>query len=268
MQPPLNPLVFPDINPVALQLGSFAIRWYALAYIMGVLLGWAYALHLARKEPERIAPVHYDNVVSWIILGILLGGRLGYVLFYNLPQYLAHPLEILMVWHGGMAFHGGLSGVILATWLYCRRHRLRYLAFMDIIACVTPIGLFFGRIANFINGELVGRVTDSPLGMIFPHGGPLPRHPSQLYQAGLEGVVLFGILNLCVRIPRLRQREGFLCGVFLFGYGVLRSIGELFREPDQQLGFLAGGLSMGQWLCVPMLLAGLFLMCRKHAATA
>lgn len=259
---------FPDINPVALQIGPLSIRWYALAYITGVVLGWRHALTLAKRNPAKRnpkgpSPAQYDAVVSWIILGILLGGRIGYILFYNLDHYLANPIEIFMLWRGGMAFHGGLLGVITATWIFCRKEKIRYFAFTDILACVVPIGLFFGRIANFINGELFGRVTDSPLGMIFPHGGPLPRHPSQLYQAGMEGIALFTILNILAYTGNLQKREGFLSGMFLLLYAIFRSIGELFREPDAQIGFLFGGITMGQLLSFPMILFGLLLIVRS-----
>jgi phosphatidylglycerol:prolipoprotein diacylglycerol transferase len=251
---------FPSIDPVALQLGPLAIRWYALAYIAGVLLGWAMAARLAAKSPHGVKPKHIEDSLSWIILGIVLGGRIGYVLFYNLDFYLQHPVDALMLWHGGMAFHGGLLGVILATYLFCRRAKISYFAFTDIIACVVPIGLFFGRIANFINGELYGRTTDAPWGMVFPHGGDTPRHPSQLYQASMEGVLLFIIMAVLVRQPKIMARRGALSGFFLLFYGVFRAIGETFREPDAQIGFLAGGITMGQLLCIPMIVFGIYLI--------
>ncbi|MBI3418525.1 MAG: prolipoprotein diacylglyceryl transferase [Proteobacteria bacterium] len=185
---------FPHLDPVALQIGPLAIRWYALAYIAGVILGWLYAKHLAKANPRGPAPDLYTEVLSWLVFGILIGGRLGYVLFYNGPYYLQHPLEALEIWHGGMSFHGGALGVIGSCWFFCKRHKISYLAFMDIVVCVVPIGLFFGRLANFVNGELFGRASDVPWAMVFPHGGPLPRHPSQLYEAGLEGLLLLAIL--------------------------------------------------------------------------
>jgi phosphatidylglycerol:prolipoprotein diacylglycerol transferase len=208
-----------------------------------------------------------DDYVTWVTLGIILGGRLGYVLFYKPGYYLHHPLEALMVWQGGMAFHGGALGVIIATWWFCRREKLDWVAFADRVVVVVPIGIFFGRLANFINGELWGRAADVPWAMVFP-GDPqqLPRHPSQLYQAGLEGLALFLLLITLCAIPRLRARTGFLSGAFLAGYGVARLAGEIFREPDAHLGFLVGGATMGQLLSVPMVLAGAWLMWRPRRA--
>jgi phosphatidylglycerol:prolipoprotein diacylglycerol transferase len=259
-------LTFPNIDPVALQLGPLAIRWYALAYIAGVVLGWAYAMHLAKRSLTGITPKMVEDSITWLILGIILGGRIGYVLFYNLEFYAANPLDIFMLWHGGMAFHGGALGVIIACWLFTKKHKVSFLAFTDIIVCTVPIGLFFGRIANFVNGELFGRVTDSSLGMVFPHGGPEPRHPSQLYEAGLEGIVLLIILAVMIRTPSIAIRRGFVSGAFLLFYGLFRGFVEFFREPDPQLGFLFGGTTMGQLLCIPMMAFGLFLMLRakKH----
>jgi phosphatidylglycerol:prolipoprotein diacylglycerol transferase len=259
-------MVFPNIDPVALHLGPLAIRWYALAYIAGVLLGWRYALYLAKKNPNGPAPDLYTEVLSWAVFGILLGGRLGYVLFYNGAYYMQHPLEALMLWKGGMSFHGGALGVIVACWFFSRVHKISYLAFMDVVVCAVPIGLFFGRLANFVNGELFGRATTAPWGIVFPNGGPEPRHPSQLYEAGLEGLVLFIILGVMAHIKPLRDRQGLISGAFLLGYAAFRAFIECFREPDAQLGFLAGGLTMGQILCIPMGAFGLFLMIRARKA--
>ncbi|NDE90663.1 MAG: prolipoprotein diacylglyceryl transferase [Alphaproteobacteria bacterium] len=261
-------LHFPNIDPVALHLGPVAIRWYALAYIAGVVLGLQYAKHLARRyitaSATGITPAHFTDFISWVILGILLGGRLGYVLFYNSDFYLQHPLDALMIWHGGMSFHGGLLGVILSSFLFCRHHKLRFLSFTDIMACVAPIGLFFGRLANFINGELYGRTSDASWAMIFPRGGDEPRHPSQLYEAGLEGIALFILLAVLASRKTLREREGFLSGMFLILYGLFRSFCEFFREPDIQLGFLAGGTTMGQLLCIPMIAFGGWLVWKSR----
>lgn len=256
-------MLFPEIDPVALQIGPFAIRWYALAYIAGIVLGWLYVrfLHRRRAVPG-LSEKKLEDLITWAVIGIIAGGRLGYVLFYNPAYYLEHPLEALKIWEGGMSFHGGLAGVLIAFALFARRARVAYLPLMDVIAAATPIGLFFGRIANFINGELFGRVTDSPLGMVFPHGGPQPRHPSQLYEAALEGLLLFALLFALVRFTRIRDYPGALGGVFLSGYALSRGTVEFFREPDAQLGFLAGGLTMGQILCLPMLAAGIFLIIR------
>jgi phosphatidylglycerol:prolipoprotein diacylglycerol transferase len=209
-----------------------------------------------------------DDFVTWATLGVILGGRLGYVLFYRPGYYVTAPHEILFVWQGGMAFHGGMLGVILAALWFCRSQRLDPLAFGDRVAPAVPVGLFFGRLANFINGELWGRPAEVPWAMVFPSGGDVPRHPSQLYQAALEGVLLFALLQALLRIPALRARRGFLTGAFLAGYGVARSIGELFREPDAHLGYLLGPVTMGMVLSAPMIAAGAWLMTRRTAPRA
>ncbi|EFH09726.1 prolipoprotein diacylglyceryl transferase [Pseudoroseomonas cervicalis] len=251
---------FPAIDPVLVEIGPFAIRWYALAYIAGILIGWRLMRRLAALPPVAASAEQVDDFVTWAVLGVILGGRLGYVLFYQPDHYLSAPWEALYVWKGGMSFHGGAAGVILAVILFCRRQGLSILRFGDRLTAVVPVGLFFGRLANFINGELWGRVTDVPWAMVFPHGGPEPRHPSQIYQAALEGLCLFLLLQVLVRIPRIREREGFIAGAFLAGYGVARMIGEMFRQPDAQLGFLWGGATMGQLLSIPMVLVGVALM--------
>ena len=256
------PLVFPNIDPVLIQIGPFGIRWYALAYIAGIVIGWWWCKRLLAKPPHVMSREAFDDFVLWATLGIVLGGRLGYVLFYRPDFYVEHPLEALKVWQGGMSFHGGMLGTTLALVLFARLRRVKLLALSDVVACGVPFGLFFGRIANFINGELWGRVTDVPWGMIFPTGGPLPRHPSQLYQAGLEGVVLFLLLFVIERAGA-RRRPGLVTGVFLIGYGCARSLGELFRQPDSFIGvggFLPGGLTMGELLSAPMILAGILLV--------
>jgi len=262
-------LAYPHIDPVALHLGPLSVRWYALAYIAGLLLGWRYAAYWAKTNAFRPTPEDFENFLTWAVLGVVLGGRLGYVLFYQPRFYFSHPLEILMVWHGGMSFHGGCLGVMAAIAGFSLRHKIKALALGDLVAAAAPIGLFFGRIANFINGELYGRVTDVPWAMVFPNGGPEPRHPSQLYQATLEGLVLFIALYFLVRNDKLRARHGFISGAFLVGYGCARMIGEVFREPDAFLGFI-GPFTMGQLLSVPMILIGLFLMLRAkdNAAAA
>ncbi|HYD30681.1 MAG TPA: prolipoprotein diacylglyceryl transferase [Azospirillaceae bacterium] len=260
-------LAFPAIDPVALELGPLVIRWYALAYLAGFILGWRYCLYLATLDPGRPEPQDYDDFLTWAVLGTVLGGRLGYVLFYNSPYYLQNPLDALAVWHGGMSFHGGMLGVILAAWLFTKRRGLHPLTFGDRIAPAAPIGLFFGRLANFINGELFGRpAPDVAWAVVFPRGGDTPRHPSQLYEAALEGLVLFVVMALLVRLPGVRQRRGFLIGVFLVGYGLSRIIVEFFREPDAQLGFLYAGATMGQLLSLPMVLIGLWLIARARPA--
>jgi len=257
-------LTYPDIDPVALHLGPLSIRWYALAYIAGLLLGWAYATYWANKNRWRPNAADFENFLTWAIFGVVLGGRLGYVLFYQPGYYFTHPLEILMVWHGGMSFHGGALGVIAAVIAFAWRNKINALALGDVVAAAAPIGLFFGRIANFINGELWGRVADPntvPWAMVFPHGGPEPRHPSQLYQAGMEGLILFLLLYLLLRSEKLRARHGFVGGAFLVGYGCARIVGEFFREPDAFLGFI-GPFTMGQILSAPMILVGIYLMVR------
>jgi len=261
-------IAFPMIDPVLVEIGPFAIRWYALAYIAGILLGWRLARVLVQRPPAVATTEQVDDFVTWVTLGIILGGRLGYVLFYRPGYYVTAPWEALYVWQGGMSFHGGALGVIIAIFLFARRNGLDVLAFGDRVACVVPIGIFFGRCANFINGELWGRVTDVPWAMVFPTGGPEPRHPSQLYQAFLEGVCLFALLMLLARSERIRARPGILCGTFLAGYGVARIIGEVFRQPDAHLGFLLAGATMGQMLSVPMILVGGWLILRakeRHA---
>lgn len=252
---------YPDIDPVLVQIGPLAIRWYSLSYLAGVMLGWWYLLKLDSGTPPLMNQKTRDDIMLWAILGIVLGGRLGYVLFYNLPYYLESPLDAFKVWQGGMSFHGGMAGLITAFYIMCRRAEVNYWELMDRVACVAPIGLCLGRIANFINGELYGRATDVPWAMIFPRDGDaIPRHPSQLYQAALEGLSLFIILNLIFHFTKIRDYKGATCGLFLIGYAFFRSFAELFREPDVQLGFIVGQVTMGQILCIPMALAGIALI--------
>ncbi len=259
-------IAFPALDSVAVRIGPLAIRWYALSYIAGLVIGWLYCRWLTRRPPQTLTTVQIDDFLLWATLGVVLGGRLGYIIFYNPIYFLQHPLQMLTVWHGGMSFHGGLIGVILAMILFTRNRGLPFFALADIVACATPIGLFLGRLANFVNGELFGRPTDLPWGMVFPNGGPLPRHPSQLYEAFLEGIVLFAVLFALARFTAAKARLGVLSGAFLVGYGVCRIIAELFREPDPQLGFLFGGATMGQLLSVPMLILGaLFILWAKPA---
>ena len=261
-------LIFPGFDPVLVQVGPLAIRWYALAYIGSLVLGWRVMRRLVRLSPAVATEVQTDDFLTWATLGVVLGGRLGYVLFYQPLHYLHDPLGAFAVWQGGMSFHGGTLGVVVALVLYCRRHGIPLLGFADRIAVVTPIGLGLGRIANFINGELWGREAPEwlPWAMIFPNAGPEPRHPSQLYQAGMEGALLLLVLALLCRSPAIRARFGVLTGVFLVGYAIARIIGELFREPDAFLGFLAAGATMGQLLSLPMIAAGLWLILRARPA--
>ncbi|HEV2162847.1 MAG TPA: prolipoprotein diacylglyceryl transferase [Stellaceae bacterium] len=252
---------FPPLNPIALSLGPFVVRWYALAYIAGLVIGWRYCMWIASQPPRVARREDIDDFLVWATLGVIIGGRTGYVLFYRPEFYFANPNEILKLWHGGMSFHGGALGVLVAIWLFVRQRKLKFLAFADIIAPAVPMGLFFGRIANFINDELWGRVTDVPWAMVFPSDPDhLPRHPSQLYEATLEGLVLFLILFFVMRRTDARQRPGTLAGTFLIGYGVARIIGECFRQPDANLNFIFWDVTMGQILSVPVLILGIWLL--------
>ena len=259
-------LQYPSFDPIAVEIGPVVIRWYALAYVASLLLGWQLMRLLARRGITRMRQVDVDDFLIWATIGVVLGGRLGYVLFYNPGYYLENPLDALATWRGGMSFHGGLLGVIVATVWFARRRKLSLFDVADPLAVTVPIGLFLGRISNFINGELYGRVSDVPWAMVFPFGGAEPRHPSQLYQAGLEGLVLFVVLMWLALGTDAAKRRGLLSGVFLTGYAIARIIAELFREPDAHIGFLAGGATMGQLLSVPMLIAGLWLMARARRA--
>ncbi|MEP9366518.1 prolipoprotein diacylglyceryl transferase [Xanthobacter sp. VNH20] len=252
---------FPALDPVLIEIGPLAIRWYALAYIAGLLIGWQLARWLVTRNAlwggrPPMKPVDLDDALFWATFGVIFGGRIGYVLFYNLPYFLAHPAEIVMVWKGGMSFHGGLAGTILALVLFARSRRIPVPSLLDVAGVVAPIGLFFGRIANFINGELWGRPSDASWAVIFPTGGNVPRHPSQLYEAAMEGVVLFLVMLLVVRLGGLR-RPGLAAGIFGIGYGLGRITGEFFREPDPQVGYLAYGTTMGMILSLPVVIAGL-----------
>ena len=269
-------IVLPVFNSIAIEIGPIAIRWYALSYIAGIVLGWIYARALLKKErlwggPAPITLLQLDDFILWVTVGIILGGRTGYVLFYNLPFFLSHPGEIFELWKGGMSFHGGFLGCVAAVILFSRKNNISILSLGDITTAVGPIGVFLGRIANFINGELWGRPADPnlPWAMVFPTGGPLPRHPSQLYEAGLEGILLFALLAVMVRMGALK-RPGLILGSFITYYGFARIIGEQFREPDPQLGFLWGGLTMGMLLSVPMIFAGAIIIItawRREART-
>ena len=257
---PFFVIPFPAFDPILVSIGPFAIRWYALAYITGIILGWIYARAIIRREkwwggPAPMTTLDFDDFILWVTLGIILGGRTGYVLFYNFHFFMQHPAEIVELWKGGMSFHGGFLGCVAAVLLFGWKRDIPVLSLGDVTCAVGPIGLFLGRIANFINGELWGRPTDVPWAMVFPGGGPLPRHPSQLYEASMEGVVLFVILALMVRTGALK-RPGLILGSFAVLYAVARIIGENFREPDVQVGFLWGGLTMGMLLSIPLMAAG------------
>jgi phosphatidylglycerol---prolipoprotein diacylglyceryl transferase len=261
---PLLVLPFPALNPILIEIGPFAIRWYALAYIAGILLGWLYARALVRSEglwggKAPLSTLDLDDFILWVALGVILGGRIVYVLFYKPLYFVENPWEIVQLWHGGMSFHGGFTGCIVAVILFARSRRIPVLSLGDVTCAVGPIGLFLGRIANFVNGELWGRTSDVPWAMVFPKGGEFPRHPSQLYEATLEGLLLFTVLAVVTRAGGLR-RPGLVTGTFALGYGVLRCVGELFREPDKEPGFLWGGLTMGMLLSVPMMVFGVALI--------
>ncbi len=258
---PILVLPFPSIDPVLVSVGPFVVRWYALAYIFGILLGWLYARALIRNEkfwggPAPMTPSDYDDFILWVTIGIILGGRTGYVLFYNPAYFFSHPLDMLELWKGGMSFHGGFAGCVIAVVLFGWRRGIPILSLGDVTCAGGPIGLFLGRLANFINGELWGRASDAPWAMVFPGAGPMPRHPSQLYEATLEGIMLFGLLAFLVRGGALK-RPGLVVGVFMIGYGTARIVSEFFREPDVQLGYLWGGLTMGMLLSVPLIVVGL-----------
>jgi len=251
-------LVHPQFDPIAVQLGPISVRWYGLMYLLGFAAGLLLGRLRIRTRPELGWTVRdLDDLLFYCVIGVVLGGRLGYVLFYKLSEYMSDPIRILYVWEGGMSFHGGFLGVILAMLWFAHRSRRSWLQVTDFLAPLTPLGLGFGRIWNFINAELWGRPSDVPWAMIFPNVDPQPRHPSQLYEAGLEGLVLFIILWVYARKPR---PAGAVSGVFLVGYGTLRFLVEFTREPDNFLGLLSLGLSMGQWLSLPMIVAGIGLL--------
>ena len=271
----MSAFVFPEIDPIAIQLGPFAVRWYGLAYFAGILIGWWYARRLVQDDRlwgDRSAPMQaadIDDFLIWLVIGIVLGGRMGYALFYQPSHYLDDPLGFLRLWEGGMSFHGGLLGTILAMAIFARRRGIPMLSLFDVAAASVTFGLFFGRLANFINGELWGRPTDLPWGVIFCNAsieaanggvcpaGQEPRHPSQLYEAALEGIVLFAVLRILTHRFESLGRPGLTGGTFVAGYGISRIAIEFFREPDAQLGTIAGFLTMGMVLSVPMVLIGL-----------
>lgn len=259
-------LLQPMIDPVALHIGPLSIRWYGLMYLLGFASAYALGrLRIKRNKDGAIQMSMFDDLLFFVVLGVILGGRIGYILFYKASYYFAHPLEILAVWHGGMSFHGGFLGVLIAVWWVARKYRLRWLQVTDFVAPLIPLGLAFGRLGNFINGELWGRVAspDLPWAMLFRDAGPLPRHPSQLYEFGLEGLLLFVVLWLYSARPR---PVGAVSAVFLIGYGSFRFIVEFFREPDDFLGLLALHMSMGQWLSLPMVLAGVAMLLWAYRA--
>lgn len=254
----------PAIDPVALSIGPLQLRWYGLMYLFAFAGGWLLARWRASRPGSGWNARDVDDLLTFVMLGVILGARLGYVLFYDLPAYVQDPLEVLRLWNGGMSFHGGLLGVVAAFWYFSRTRHRPFLNVADFIAPLVPQGLFFGRMGNFINGELWGKPTDLPWGMIFPGAGTWPRHPSQLYEGLLEGVVLFVVLWIFASRPR---KAGAVSGLFALLYGLFRFAVEFVRVPDVQLGYLAfGWLTMGQVLCLPLILMGLWLLCRKAPA--
>jgi phosphatidylglycerol:prolipoprotein diacylglycerol transferase len=261
---PGNHLNFADLhlNPIALSIGPLDIRWYSLAYIAGIVIGWWYMLKLLAQPEAPMERRQADDLIFYATIGVILGGRMGYAIFYA-PEMLVHPLQLLSLWDGGMSFHGGALGVSLGIILFARRYGLSWLRLHDYVACCVPFGLFFGRLANFVNGELWGKPADLAWAIVFPRSGDgLARHPSQLYEAGLEGIALFALLAFLFWGTDARRRPGLLVGAFLIGYGIARFTVEFFREPDAQLVEFAArtGLHMGQWLTVPMMLGGVWLV--------
>lgn len=259
------------LHPDVFSIGAFTLRWYSLAYIAGIVVGWWYLLKLLAQPGAPMARRHADDLVFYATLGIILGGRIGYVLFYA-PRMLLEPLSVFRLWDGGMSFHGGVIGTSLGLIWFARVHKLDWLRIHDYVACAVPFGLFFGRLANFVNGELWGKPSDVPWAIVFDRTVPVglaepARHPSQLYEAGLEGIALFALLAFFFWRTRARYNPGMLVGIFLAGYGVARFTVEFFREPDQQLREFAAatGLHMGQWLCVPMIAGGAFLIATAKA---
>ena len=247
-----------NLDPILINLGFISLRWYSLAYIFGILIGWWYGKKIIKKFKNKYGNFladDFDDLITYLIFGIVIGGRVGYVIFYNLNYYIENPLDIIKIWQGGMSFHGALIGIIIGTFFFSYRRDKNALFFLDIIACVSPIGIFFGRIANFINGELVGKISSMPWSVIFPNVDMMPRHPSQIYEAILEGIILFLIVNFFI------NKKEYIIGtcsyVFLINYGVLRIVSEFFREPDLQLGYIFNIASMGAILSFVMFLSGI-----------
>ena len=251
---------FPNINPIAIDIGIIKIRWYALSYICGILLSWFLILKIIKIKNIKVSDKSVSDLISNCMIGIIVGGRLGYVIFYNPEYYISNLLEILKIWNGGMSFHGGFIGVVIAVIYTSNTYKIPVMVFSDLISIVSPIGIFFGRIANFINGELYGKITNHKYGIIFPKGGSLPRHPSQLYEAFFEGLLLFIILWLLTKTSNILEKKGLITGCFIFLYGVFRFFVEILREPDLHIGYLYFDLSMGQLLSLPMILIGLYLI--------
>ena len=259
-------MIIHNFSPVLVDLGIFQIKWYSLAYILGIILGWVYASHIIQKTSKnennfiQIKKTEFDDLIIYLVFGIILGGRLGYVIFYNFEYYSQNLTEILMIWHGGMSFHGGLVGVIISTIIFAKKRGDNFFKYTDIISCVAPIGIFLGRIANFMNAELYGKASTLPWAIIFPNAGNFARHPSQIYEAILEGLVLFGIINYLSIKKKLIFNTGYISSIFLILYSILRIISEIFREPDKHVGLFLNYFSMGTLLSLLTIIAGLFII--------
>ena len=259
-------MIIHNFDPVLIDLGMFQIRWYSIAYILGILIGWMYANKIIKLTSnnkynfKQVTTTQFDDLIVYLVIGIILGGRLGYVIFYNLEYYTQNLLEIFKLWQGGMSFHGGLIGIIISTILFSKKSNTNFFKFADIISCVAPIGILLGRMANFINGELYGKITTLPWGVIFPYAGLLPRHPSQIYEAILEGIVLFLIINYLALKKELLFKTGFVSAYFLIFYSILRIFSEIFREPDIHLGLIFNYFSMGTLLSLLTIIIGLFIV--------
>ena len=259
-------MIIHNFSPVLVDLGIFQIKWYSLAYILGIILGWVYASHIIQKTSKnennfiQIKKTEFDDLIIYLVFGIILGGRLGYVIFYNFEYYSQNLTEILMIWHGGMSFHGGLVGVIISTIIFAKKRGDNFFKYTDIISCVAPSGIFLGRIANFMNAELYGKASTLPWAIIFPNAGNFARHPSQIYEAILEGLVLFGIINYLSIKKKLIFNTGYISSIFLILYSILRIISEIFREPDKHVGLFLNYFSMGTLLSLFTIIAGLFII--------
>ena len=265
-------MIVHNFDPVLIDLGFLQIRWYSIAYILGILIGWIYAIKIIRNTTKnqynftQISELDFNDLIIYLVIGIILGGRLGYVLFYNLGYFSQNFLEIFKIWHGGMSFHGGLLGVIISIIIFSKKNKINFFKIADIVSCVSPIGIFFGRIANFINGELYGKISTVPWSVIFPGAGDVSRHPSQVYEAILEGIILFMIVNYFALKKQLLFKTGYISSLFLVSYSLLRLFGEIFREPDAHLGFLFNYFSLGTLLSLVTLIVGLiiFLSIKKN----
>ncbi len=253
-------MFFHELNPIAFTLGPLEIRWYSLSYIFGILISWLIINKILIKYKNNLNSQIINELINYLIIGIILGGRIGYIIFYNLDFYITNPIEIVKIWNGGMSFHGGLLGVIISIFIFCKSKRLNFFDLTDLISLVTPIGIFFGRIANFINGELYGRITETNFGIVFSKGGSYPRHPSQLYEAFFEGIILYFLLNILFFCTHLKFLRGCITGLFLLLYGFFRFFIEYFREPDEHIGLIFDYITMGQVLCLPMIIFGIILI--------